>query len=189
MAYSETLICNLALARLGAKRINTIEETDASLQAVQCRTHYEHTRDALLRSHWWRFAIARAELSEDTGEPDFEWDNQFILPADFLRVAGLYDTTASYAVEGKRLLTNDSAVDLVYIRQVTDPTEFDPMFVEVLALKLALVMVMPLSQDRVLRQEIQDELAVVLSKARCVNLQETKTTGRDDLPIWLDARV
>ena len=69
-AYSETLICNLALARLGAKRINTIEETDASVQAVQCRTHYEHTRDALLRSHLWRFAIKRAELSEDT-EEDF----------------------------------------------------------------------------------------------------------------------
>ncbi|HUT95296.1 MAG TPA: hypothetical protein VMY37_37930 [Thermoguttaceae bacterium] len=188
MAYSETLIVNLALARIGAKRISDLA-AGTSLEAIQGRTHYEHTRDALLRSHLWRFATARAELSEDTDTPDFQWGHQFILPADFLRVGTLYNTTASYAVEGQRLLTDDSAVDLVYIRKVANPTEFDPLFVEVLVLKLAMAMVMPLAQDKVLRREIQDELAGVMSKARVVNLQEINTVGRDDRNTWLDARV
>ena len=187
MAYSETLIVNLALARIGAKRINDLT-ADTSLEAIQGRTHYEHTRDVLLRSHLWRFAAARAELSEDTDTPDFQWGHQFILPSDFLRLGFLYGTTASYAVEGQRLLTNDSSVDLVYIKKVTDPTEFDPLFTEVLVLQLAMKLLMPLAQDKVLRREIQDELARVMSKARVVNLQETNTVGRDDRNTWLDAR-
>ena len=86
MAESPTSICNQSLGKLGAKRINDLSDTtDTKPEAIQCRLHYEPTRDALLRSHWWRFARDRAVLSQDTNDPAFEWDNQFILPNDFLR--------------------------------------------------------------------------------------------------------
>ena len=62
MAISETSICNMALGRLGSKRINDFDDTDeSSLPIVQCRLHYEQTRDALIRSHWWRFARGRVQ--------------------------------------------------------------------------------------------------------------------------------
>lgn len=65
MALSETLtetaICNMALGKLGATRIKNVE-SDTSLQAIQCRLHYEPTRDALQRSYLWRFARTRIEL-------------------------------------------------------------------------------------------------------------------------------
>lgn len=65
MALSETLsetsLCNIGLGKLGDKRIDNVE-TDSSLQAIQCRLHYEPTRNALLRSHWWRFASTRIKL-------------------------------------------------------------------------------------------------------------------------------
>jgi hypothetical protein len=51
-------------------------------------------------------------------------------------------------------------MEIRYIRQVTDPTVFDPLFVEVLVLQLALKLVMPLSQDKVLRREIYTELDI-----------------------------
>jgi len=187
MAYSDTGIANMALARIGAKRLTSLDD-DTTLEAIQCRTHYEQTRDALLRSHWWRFALMRAELTEDGDTPDFEWDHQYILPANYLRAVRLYDTTASYSLESKLLLTNDDSVDLQYIRRVTDPTEFGSLFVEVLVLQLAIKLVMPLSGDKVLRREIQEELQVALARARCVNLQETSTVGRDDKDLWIDAR-
>ena len=67
MAISNTSICNLALADVGIKRINNFENSlESSSQAIACRLHFEPTRDALVRSHYWRFASARQSLSQDT---------------------------------------------------------------------------------------------------------------------------
>ena len=186
MALSETSIVNMALARLGANRINAL--TDTSVEAIQANLHYTQTRDALLRSHTWCFARARAILSVDTTAPAFGYDHQYILPADFLRLVGLYDTSYPYAIEGDRLLTDDDATDLYYIRKVTDPAEFDPLFAEVLVLQLAVKLVMPLSGDKVLRREVQDELFLVMARVRTVDKQE-QNIGTDTGTSWVDSRT
>lgn len=186
-AISETLIANQALARIGAKRLNDID-ADTTVEAIQVQTQYEQARDSLLRTHVWRFALARAVLSEDTDEPAFEWDHQYILPTDCLRVIGLYDTTATFRVEGRMLLTNDDSANLKYVRKVTNPIEFDSLFVDLLSLDLALRMVMPLSQDKQLRQILTEERKVLATRAMLVNREETNTLGREDYQTWNDAR-
>lgn len=188
-ALNETRICNMALGRIGATRINDYTDTsESSTEAIQCRLHYAQTRNALLRSHSWRFARARAELSEDSTAPDFEWDNQFILPTDFFRFRSIYEedgTTSKsrrHAIEGQRLLTNLSEVSLRYIRKVTNPTKFDPLFVEVLVLRLALKMVPGVAgtETKGLERDIKEELLVLEAKAKAVNMDETDVGGRSD---------
>ena len=187
-ALSVTRILNAALAKIGSKRINNYEDAaENSPQAIHCRMHYEMTRDSLLRSHFWRFASARAELSEDTTAPDFEWDNQFILPNDFLRFRSIYEedgTTSKsrrHAIEGQRLLTNLSTVSLRYVKKVTDPTKFDPLFVELLILQLALKLVGPLAGGAPeLQRALQLELAALIPKVLAVDSDETDTGGRSD---------
>lgn len=181
MAISEVSICNMALARIGANRINSL--TDGSVDARQCDTHYEQTRNALLRSHWWRFASARSVLSQDTVDPEFQWDNQFILPTGFMRLKAVFadnntrsrTSTHSFAIEGQRLLTDDDAVSIRYIKKVDDPAEFDPLFVEVLVLALAIKLIMPLAQDKGLRRELQEELEPLMRRVRTIDRQETNT--------------
>ncbi len=196
MALSETKICNLALAKIGAKRINDLE-TDSTVPAIQCRTHYEQTRDALIRSHYWRFASARATLSQDTTDPDFEWDNQFILPNDFLRLKTLFSDNntvddkfrRSFAIEGQRLLTNESTVEMRYIRKVVDVTKFDPLFVEVLVLLLANEMVGPLAGgDKRIAERIENQLKRLMPAVRALDRQETNTSGRAERFTWVDVR-
>ena len=186
MALSETIICNMSLARIGAKRINNLD-TGTSPEAIQCRTHYGTTRDSLTRSYSWRFARAREELSEDVVAPDFEWDNQFILPNDFLRFRSIYEEDGAtsksrrHSIEGQRLLTNLSAVSLRYIKKVTDPTKFDPLFVEVLVLQLALKLTAGLAKtDPKLKVDIKDNLKPLMAKAQAVNINETDVGGRSD---------
>lgn len=186
MALSETSICNMALAKIGSKRINNI--TDATLEAIHARLHYEQARDSLLRLGCWRFATARAVLSQDTTAPAFEWDAAFILPSDFLKLKSLYGTSASYALEGNRLLTNDGEASLVYIRKVTDPVEFDALFVECLVLSLAVRLVMPLAQDKSLLNMLHGELSQMLMQAKTTDRQEQNTVGRTNLGTWNDAR-
>jgi len=194
MALSETSICNQALARFGDKRINNFE-TDTTPRAIWCREFYEPTRDALLRSHKWRFAAARVTLVQDTTDPDFEWDNQFILPNDFMAMRSIYENSISdenlwsYAIEGQRLLTNDSTMEIRYTRKVTDPTEFDPLFVKLLVLELELQLVGPLAgNDEDVREAIRKDIAYAMPAIRAMDAQETNTIGQYGLETWNDAR-
>ncbi len=188
MGLSITKLCNMSLARLGANRLNSFED-DKGVEAIQCRTHYVQTRDALLRSNWWAFAMERAKLSADAeADPDFQWTNQFILPSDFLRAKELFDSTSSYEIEGERLLTDDGSVNLIYVKVISDPTKFDALFVEILVLQLAIKLVMPLTKDKVLRSELGKELVDVVSRGRTVNFAETNTANRFDKGLWVESR-
>lgn len=144
MADSETQICNLALGHLGEAPITSLDENTKAGRA--CRLHYELTRDDVLRSHRWNFAKDRAILSELSGAPAFEWARQFQLPADCLRVLEFNGSEAGdvisdeFEIEGRRLLTDAAGARLVYIKQVTDVSLFDALFVQALALKLAIVL-------------------------------------------------
>lgn len=188
MAVNETSICNMALGMIGASRINDLT-SDTTPEAIQCRTYYEITRDMLLRSYWWNFAFARADLVLDTETPSFEWDYQFLLPFDFLRMKPPVedDDLELYTIEGKKLLTDDSEVSIRYISKVTDAGMFDPLFVEVLVLQLALKFISALAGTRSiqLRQDLKQDLFVATRKAMAVNSQETNDTGSSD---WNNAR-
>lgn len=191
MALSETLtetaICNMSLGKLGALRISGNVESDTSLQAIQCRIHYEPTRDALLRSHKWRFASARSELTEGDDPDDFEWDNQFALPDDFLRFKSIDEETGvtskrnRHAIEEQRILTNFSTVSLLYIKKVTDVTVFDPLFVKALVWLLADELIGPLAGgDARIQKKIDNALAKLLPKIQAVDADETDVGGRSD---------
>ncbi len=197
MALSETKICNAALGKIGSVRINDFDSDDTP-EAIACRLHYEITRDSLIRSHFWRFASARASLSPDTVTPKFEYSRQFILPTDFLRLKSVFSNsglvtrniTFSYAIEGQRLLTDDSDVNLRYIKKVTDVTKFDPLFVEVLILQLALKIIAQLAGgDPKMTQVLLTELSVLMPRVRTLDRQETNTRGRVDLDTWNNART
>lgn len=194
MAISETSICNMALGVLGGKSISSFDD-DTSPSGIRCRLFYGPTRDALLRSHFWRFASGRKALVQDDTDPDFEWDNQFILPTDFLRVKSIYENRfsnenyRSYAVEGERLLTNDSTVDLRYLKKVTDTSKFDPLFVKVLVLVLADELIGPIAGgDNRIQKKIDDALAKLMPAVRALDSEETNTIGEAELETWNNAR-
>jgi len=200
IALSETGICNMALGRIGAKRIVKIEDsTENSVEAIQCRLHYSQTRDALIRSHYWRMARARATLSQNTTDPEFEWNFAYDLPVDFLRMKkpwdgfmpGSTDQEYSYSAEGTQLLSDQTTLQIQYIKRVTDPPSFDPLFVEVFVLTLAIKMIMPLAgagkEAILMRNELNIELQNLMAKVRVIDKQETNTQGRIDTTTWNDA--
>ncbi len=197
MALSETLsetsICNQSLGRIGGLQIKNVE-TDTSVQAIQCRLHYEQTRDALIRSYSWRFASERATLSAGT-TPDFEWSNAFTLPTDFMFLKSIYEGRFSsinfrnYAIEQDEILTNETTMEIRYVKKVTDVLEFDPLFVKVLILLLADVLIGPLAGgDAKIQKKIDDALDKLMPAVRALDGQETNTAGRFESGTWNDAR-
>ncbi len=208
VATKDTEICNMALGRIGASRIDSLEDnTDTDANAVLCRLHYSQTRDALIRSHWWRFARARKVLSANTtDEPLDEWDNSYDLPPDFLRMKNPYEGVVSgetelrytYSLEGKQILSNEGSMKIRYVKRVTDPTEFDPLFVEVFILVLALKLIVPIAgavDGLELKADIRGDLygrpgqRGLMAQVRTIDKEETNTTGRENRPTWNDART
>jgi hypothetical protein len=140
MSTNVTTICNLALGKLGEKRIMSIDDNDPV--ARQCRLFYAQTRDEVLRAHRWNFAIKRITLVQLTAGPEFGWSYQYALPNDCLRVLQINGWEANerqdeWQGEGGNLLCDEDSVQLRYIGRIEDAATFDPLFVEAITVKLA----------------------------------------------------
>lgn len=133
-------LCNVALAHLGEARIAAMG--DDTVAARACALHYGPVRDEVLRSHRWNFAIGRAALTA-AAAPPFGWAKAFTLPTDCLRALEINDNevgdwiSETWAIEGRQVLTNAEAVNLVYVKGLGDAALTDPLFAQAFALKLA----------------------------------------------------
>jgi len=199
----------MALARLGSKRINDFNSTvETGTPIIYCRLFYEQTAKSLMRSHLWRFARDRVQLSQDAETPDFQWAYQYNLPSDFLRHILVYDgsdlpegrTYVSYEIEGNKLLIDESTVYIKYIKWVESPASWDTLFIEVLALMLAQKMCIPITggskEGMMLKQDIDAELfgsrrygrRGLMAQVRAMDRNEAEHIGRDERRTWEDAR-
>jgi hypothetical protein len=178
LAASETDIANEALGRLGISPIMALSDT--SKQAQFANRFYNQTRDEVLASHAWNFAIRRATLAQLSNPPDFEWLYAYQLPVDHIRLLRLnnYEIDKiyeSYAVEANMLLTDADTAEIKYVARLTDVTLFPPLFVEALSIKLASKLSAPLTgrfdQPTALMQEYD---RVTGPKARLVSAFENR---------------
>jgi hypothetical protein len=153
----ETSICNLALGKLGIDPIMAL--SDASKPAQYCKRFYADTRDEVISSHRWNFAMARATLNRLAAAPAFEWAYAYQLPDDCLRVVQLngYDVTdrkGEFSIEGRTMLTDATTAQVRYISRVTDGTLWPALFVDALATKIAAKIAAPLTGSRTAATEM-----------------------------------
>lgn len=170
-----TDISNLALNIVGAEGVLATLD-DQTKEGRVCKNNYDLSRQAVLRSHPWNFAIARASLSLLTVAPVFGYANAFQLPVDCLRALSVDDTDKVFRIEGRTLVTDESQVDLRYVRDEQDTSKFDALFVQVLAQHLAwrIAYTITQSNDRVV--EIGKQLDEIMPKARFVDATEDSVT-------------
>lgn len=141
-SFSIEQICSAGLAMLGQNPISDIEGTNP--HAVLCKSIYYVTRDGLLSQYNWRFATKRVALAYSTTVPDYEYAYQYPLPSDCFRVQATHDRTITYVIESENLLTNYDEVYIKYTRRVDESGYLDPLFVELLAARIALKLAMPI---------------------------------------------
>lgn len=142
-------IANRALTKLGAARIISLDDNNKQARAIS--SCFEDLRDAELRAHRWQFAIKRDSLPASTDAPVYGFQYQYPLPSDFLRLDMIADQypdaimddyigveTAEWAIEGNMILTSMSApLKIRYGAQITDPNQWDALFREALACRIA----------------------------------------------------
>jgi hypothetical protein len=128
-------ICNGALNQLGASTILSL--TEDSKNARLCNARYTQVRDSVFRSHPWNCLQKRLQLAADTATPAWGFTKQYTLPADCLRVLTILDYDADYKIEGRKILTDNSTMKILYISRVEDPNEYDELLRETLSAALA----------------------------------------------------
>ncbi len=172
-------IYNLALMAVGAAPLVTT--ADVSIQADVVRAWYPFCRDSLLRAHPWNFAEKRTTLTPVVGTtPTMDFARFFDLPSDCLKLRRLSDEAVdiAYKVEGRRIACDESSISILYTYRLTDPTYFDPIFVECLVAYLAWKISYPIKTSVSLTKLKGEEFADILLTATGVDAQE----GTPDVP-------
>lgn len=149
MPVSEISICNSALIKIGADVISALSQDTKSARCLNAV--FDQVRDEVLRSHPWNFAITRSSLTPTANTPVYEYDYEYSLPSDCLRVLGFdvdddYETP-EYVIEDGKILSNYSEMKLRYVYRNEDPSSWDPMFAEALAWRLAQQVAYALTQS------------------------------------------
>lgn len=190
---SEVGICNSALAKIGVGSDGRISSlTEGSRNANVCNEQYAKLRDALLRSHKWNFATARAKLARLADTPVFEFDYKYQLPTDWIRIIAVHDNDngigrVHYKIEGRTLLCDAEDIYLRYIKRATDPNDMPPDFRETLATLLARDLAIPIAQSNTLKQDMKDDFKRAARRARSTDAIEDTPEAMPE-GSWITAR-
>lgn len=185
MAISETVVGNSALHKLGAGSILTFDDENERARALKSR--FDPVRDALLRAYPWTFAMRRARLSADGVAPTFGYARSFTVPADCVRlheVDGSYvptggnlvqtDGSPAFMIEGRLILTDLPApLEIRFVSRDAPPAEWDPLFDEALACRLAFDLSEKLTQSSGKKEAALRDFGIAIDTAVRVNAIES----------------
>jgi hypothetical protein len=174
-ALTPVELANMALGILVEAPIGSLDDDVKAARLLNL--HYETTRQSELIKNPWVFAIFRSELDAETDAPTSDqYGYAYAVPDDALRVLPLTDdgeaggTRIPFKQEANLILTDYAGPRLVrYIGNVVDPAEFDPLFVEAFAARLAMKIAMPLTNKPSVLQGAQIVYNEAISEARRVN--------------------
>lgn len=191
MAQSVTAICNRALQIIGAARIVSL--TDQSVNARQCNTCYDMTRQSELRKHPWNFAIQRFQLPASANPPAFGPANYFPLPPGWLRVLPP-DPIQNYGardwiIEGGQIVSSATApLNVRCVMDILDTTLMDAAFCESLAARMAFNMCEAITQSNTKQQACVGAYKLAIDEAKKTNAIEKVP---QDAPVdeWITARI
>jgi len=170
-------ICNGALNQLGASTILSL--TEDSKNARLCNARFTQVRDSIFRSHPWNCLQKRVQLAADTDAPAWGFTKQYTLPADCLRLLTILDYDSDYKVEGRKILTDNSSLKILYIGRIEDPNEYDELLRETLSAALAADIAYAITSSNPLTANMYNLLRDKLREARFVDSTEGQNTQPD----------
>lgn len=176
-----------ALRLIGDDPITSL--TDDTERARLVNAIYEEVRDEVTRAAKWNCAGARQVLASLTETPAFGWAYYHQLPSNCLRVMDVLsgETRINHAIEGRKLMTDTSAVNLVFLKKLTDPNDMDSLFIGAYTAKLAAELAEPVTGSRSLAEQMWQLYERKIREARTIDSQEG-TPVEMDVQSILDAR-
>lgn len=174
---SQVEIVNNALVEIGEATITSIDQNTRAARAA--KRVWNNVRREMLARYRWNFARKRAVLAPDATAPAFGWTAQFTVPNDFLVLIGVYDsledqrsltaTRQAYDREGDKILWDGTALYILYVADITDTGQFDPLFESALVYKLAMRLAYDLSTGDGKATSLQNLFSEAIKTAKMSN--------------------
>lgn len=192
---SEVDIVNIGLDMCGAESITAL--TEGSNNSNVANRIYTVYRDFLLRRYIWKFATKRIKLAQSANSPVYEFDYQYPVPSDLIRIIDVHDNEDGIGLvvykleyddtDTRVISTSATNVWITYVARITDPNVFGPDFVMALASRMAMTFALKIAESRSLYREMKADYKELVRGARSVSSQEDWT---DQMPqgSWVDVR-
>lgn len=186
---SKTQINNIALSRIGVSKQLSNVDTDTSREAIVARVLFDDDVLFTLRDFPWPFATSYADLALVGGTAaaavNRDWQYSYRYPSDCVFVRRVVVDGAGgrnnpnpppYRVgrdsQGKLIFTNEAEAQIEYTSTISDPAEFDSMFVSMLAWKLGAGMSPSLSRIKGMAEQCMQMYEIEKTKAQSRALNE-----------------
>ena len=189
MATSNVAIANLALQKLGTKRIESLTQDHPNARSINAC--FTAVRDQEIRRYDWGFAIKRASIAADSSQTTWGDWNRFSLPNDYIRLvrddeSGL---AVDWRIEGGFIVTADAApLDIRYIARIEDPNLFDQLFIDAFASKMAHQCCKEITGSNALQQIVKADYDFAIAEAkRCGAIEKPAQEAPEDG--WITVRL
>jgi len=169
---SDLEICNKALIKIGNTPVGSLEDNKKA--ARLCKSSWDSVKNQILRDHAWNFAVKRATLDSGTESTVWGFSHKHTVPNDMLRLLEIRDSrVGDYQLEEKSILSNDSVLDIRYIRKVPAEEDItDDLFIDAASARLAFEICEALTQSDGKKKIVWAEYIDALARAKKVDGQE-----------------
>lgn len=192
---SKTQIGNMALGRIGVSKLLANVDTETSREAIVARVMFDEAVRFVLRDFPWPFATSYADLAlvggTSTTPVNRDWQYAYRWPSDCVYVrrvvvdgVGRNDPNPppfriGRDTQGRLIYTSEPDAQIEYTSEITDPQEFDAMFVSMLAWKIGADMAPSLSRIKDMATTCMQMYEIDKSKSQSRALNE----GQQETPL------
>lgn len=187
MSSSAVSICSNALLQLGDKPIASL--TAGTDRALLCANLWPQVRDYILRKHPWACTRTNVTLAHEATAYSFDWAYSYVLPGDCMRVlqVGQRGHRVEYEMQGRRVLTNQATLPIVYQERQEDPTQWDAAMADAASAEMAARMAYAITKSASLAEQARGQADRLLRQAQAIDGQDNPPEDWADSP-FVDVR-
>lgn len=177
--FTDLEIINLGLSKLGSSTVSRIDPPRTSLER-HVATGYKHWKRSEISKRIWNFALETDYVLTQTEVKQLvERPYIYALPTDCLRP--IREDRSDWRQVGRALHDKSSVLKIDYLRNALE-ADFDPMFVEVLACRIAVESVEYVTQSNTKKADVMEMYREAVKDAGRLNafVQGPKDTSNDD---------
>lgn len=184
-SMTEVDIANRALTKLGSQFISSLTEENERARVMN--KNFNPVRQKLLRENTWNFTLTRDTLAADPVAPAFHWTARFAYPSDFMRMVAT-ENNSPFRLEGNFILSMiENSLNITYVADITDTSQYDTYFVEAFAALLAYETSPRLAQDNRQQDQLFRDYNLELIRAKRLDGQEDDPKHQIE-DSWINAR-
>lgn len=181
-------VYRLAATAVGASSNITSPDDDRPV-AKAISAVWDLQRRKAIRDGSWNFAMTRDSLPALDAAPKHTYAYAYQEPAGLVRLIEVYGLARSdYQRESKKILCNQAApLDIRYLRDVTEPAEWDDDFAEAFALRIACKIGRKIAGSAFDREATWKDYQDAIDATKAVDAMENPPIEQEEAD-WITAR-